>query len=111
MSKSVALMTALTFSVLGDMQVSARVGETVVLCLKEPSTTGYRWDVAGSLPSGVKLSTSYKPGSSGIGGAGERCFSFDCEAHGDSVVRFVLRRHWAPDPQDQTRTVTIAISP
>jgi predicted secreted protein len=112
MSKSVALMAALSFSVLGDMQVSARLGDTVELCLKEPSTTGYRWVVAGSLPSGVtQLASSPKPGSAGIGGSGERCFSFKCEAHGVAVVRFVLRREWAPDPQDQTRTVTIAISP
>jgi predicted secreted protein len=112
MSKSVVLMTALTFSVLGDMQVSARLGDTVELCLKEPSTTGYRWDVTGSLPSGVEQrATSYRQGSPGIGGSGERCFSFLCKANGDSIVRFVLRRPWAPDPPEQTRTVTIAISP
>ena len=112
MSKSVALMTALTLSVLGDMQVAARLGDTVELCLKESPTTGYLWGVAGSLPSGIEqLSTSYRQGSPGIGGSGERCFSFLCKANGDSVVRFVLRRPWAPDPPEQTRTVTIAISP
>src|SRR6185436_16617072 len=60
MSKSVALMTALTLSVLGDMQVAARLGDTVELCLKESPTTGFLWGVAGSLPSGIEqLSTSY----------------------------------------------------
>jgi hypothetical protein len=69
MSKSVVLMTALTFSVLGDMQVSARLGDTVELCLKEPSTTGYRWDVTGSLPSGVEQrATSYRQGVLGYRG-------------------------------------------
>ena len=112
MSKSVALMTALSFSVLGDMQVSARLGDTAELCLKETPTTGYLWGVAGSLPSGVEqLATSYRQDSSGIGGSGERCFSLLCKANGVAVVRFVLRRPWAPDPPAETRTVTIAISP
>ena len=105
-------MTALTFSVLGDMQVSARLGDTLELCLKESPTTGYLWGVAGSLPSGVEqLAPPHKPGSPGIGGSREKCFLFRCKANGVAVVRFVLRRSWAPDPPAETRTVTIAISP
>ncbi len=76
-----------------------RVGETLVLCLKENPTTGYQWEI-GELDAEILAvqGLQYVPaGEGGFGEGGQKCFTLVARSSGTSPVRLKLKRRWEQD--------------
>jgi inhibitor of cysteine peptidase len=93
--------------------VEIRPGDTVVMCLDENPTTGYQWALESNQEEVVTLlSTDYVPARGvGIGGGGQRLFTFKAVQTGDTTLHFRLWRAWEGDTSIQERFfVTLQIS-
>jgi inhibitor of cysteine peptidase len=93
-----------------DDVVQARVGDTVVIRLKENATTGYQWSVGDTSELvDVEYSEFTPPGQGAPGAAGERVVRIRALQGGSEVVRLNLGRSWELSSADR-RDITIQIA-
>ncbi|HEX8241279.1 MAG TPA: protease inhibitor I42 family protein [Allosphingosinicella sp.] len=101
-----------------DSQPPVRVGERFEVALPQSAGTGYSWELK-SPPSGTvefidkSVETPPRPAGSGpmVGGAQNVLFRFRAAAPGQAELVFVNRRPWAPQPDDETVTRKITVTP
>ena len=71
--------------------ITAKVGETFIIQLKANPTTGYQWQIAGSLsPAVVKVSNVYVPSkasSTTVGSGGVENWTFKAVSAGDALIQ------------------------
>ena len=71
--------------------ISAKVGETFIITLKSNPTTGYQWQITGSLsPAVVKVSNVYVPNkasSTTVGSGGVENWTFKAVSAGDALIQ------------------------
>jgi inhibitor of cysteine peptidase len=94
-----------------SIQVSQ--GDQVAIRLGENPTTGYGWAVDQINPDVMKpVGSDYEPASdSGIGGGGERIFTFTAVKVGSSPIQLKLWRKWEGDKSIRQRfQVTIEVN-
>jgi inhibitor of cysteine peptidase len=79
-------------------------GDQVIIWLEESPATGYRWAVE---PIGqdilVLQATEFAPTGGGIGGGGERTFTFVANATGVTQLNFKLWRDWEGESSVRNR--------
>ena len=74
-------------------------GALIVIKLKENPTTGYRWaidNVDGQVLQSERAGFDVGKGG-GVGGGGERTFSFTSRQTGTATIQLKLRREWEGD--------------
>jgi inhibitor of cysteine peptidase len=70
-------------------------GDQLVIRLAESPTTGYRWSIDGEVPDALTLQDdAFSPAGSGVGGGGERIFTFFAQSHGTASLNLKLWRNW-----------------
>jgi inhibitor of cysteine peptidase len=76
--------------------VEIHIGDTLMMRLDENPTTGYEWALEARNEEVVTLNSAvYIPSRpSGVGGGGQRIFTFKGEGAGRVTLRFTLRRKW-----------------
>ncbi len=79
--------------------IKIRLGDRVVVNLKENPTTGYQWTVAQNNSDVLKLESSdYAPlPGRGEGKGGQRTFTFTAQKVGSATPHFKLWREWQGD--------------
>jgi inhibitor of cysteine peptidase len=74
----------------------AKLGDAIIITLKENPTTGYRWKL-GQIDEEIILVEDSKyhidPGSR-IGGGGARTFTFRMRSPGKTKIHLTLKREW-----------------
>jgi inhibitor of cysteine peptidase len=92
--------------------VTVRPGQSVVVQLAENPTTGFRWALAQGNEEIVTLRDSnyvMAPGA-GIGGGGQRTFTFEARKPGSVQLQLKLWREWEGEPSVLQRfNVTIEV--
>ncbi|HEY9628009.1 MAG TPA: protease inhibitor I42 family protein [Coleofasciculaceae cyanobacterium] len=79
-----------------SLEVSS--GDTLSLQLPENPTTGYRWAVQSPENQNLELQSSeFSPPSSGIGGSGQRVFTFRAKSSGTANLQLKEWREWEGD--------------
>lgn len=79
-----------------SLEVSS--GDTLSLQLPENPTTGYRWAVQSPENQNLELQSSeFSPPSSGIGGSGQRVFTFRAKSSGTATLQLKEWREWEGD--------------
>jgi predicted secreted protein len=94
-------------------QITAHIGDTVVIELAENATTGYQWvlEQPDSALFAVRDKSAHYP-NRGLGSAGSAQFRVSVTAAGTGTLRLVRRRSWEKDAEDQPRfSVEVAASP
>jgi inhibitor of cysteine peptidase len=92
--------------------VEARVGDTLVVQLEENPTTGYRWTIEKSDAEVIALQqVEFVPShSTGMGGGGQRRWTFTAQKAGMATLEFKLWRTWEGDASISERfTVTLHV--
>jgi len=78
-----------------NQSFNVRVGDEIVIHLEESPTTGYRWALDNAVGDILVLQNDgFSPAGSGVGGGGERTFTFAAQKAGSSLVGFKLWREW-----------------
>jgi inhibitor of cysteine peptidase len=91
----------------GADDVSAAVGDTVILRLPENATTGYVWSVAEREPGLALVVDSTVPSEgTNVGAGGAHVFHFRAERPGVWHLTFRLARAWDPAVLDE-RSLTV----
>lgn len=89
-------------------------GQTLMLRLNENPTTGYRWSIA-SFDSQVLQLIDDRfdlPNTTGIGGGGQRIFTFRANQPGDATLHLSNRQAWEPEAAGQESfQVTVRVGP
>lgn len=92
--------------------IQVRPGDQIIVRLGENPTTGYGWAVEQLDPDVVTpVGSDYEPASnSGVGGGGERTFTFTAVKAGSSPIQLKLWRKWEGDKSIRQRfEVTIQV--
>ena len=77
--------------------VAARSGDLLELKLRENPTTGFRWQVHELNNSIVLENAQFISGSSAVGDAGMRVFTFRAVSPGSTPLQMKLLREWEGD--------------
>ena len=78
-----------------NQSFNVKIGDQIVIRLQESPTTGYRWVVDhGGEESLVLQKSDFSPAGSGVGGGGERAFTFAAQNPGLTHVSLNLWRDW-----------------
>jgi len=87
----------------GESQVTAAVGDTLVVSLVEPGATGFQWTTRAEGDAVIEdFSQVHAPDDAAPGRAGSRIVGLRAVAPGSSDVTFSLRREWEDaDPVEQ----------
>jgi inhibitor of cysteine peptidase len=90
--------------------VEISLGEQITIRLDENPTTGYRWAIARNNPEILApAGDEYNPaGSAGIGGGGQRAFTFEAKKEGIDPLEFKLWREWEGE-RSVTRRFTLTV--
>jgi inhibitor of cysteine peptidase len=77
----------------------ARQGDLIVIRLGENPTTGYRWTIDKSDDAIIALQTTdyTQAPSTGVGGGGQRTFTFKAIKPGAAKIALKLSREWEGD--------------
>lgn len=97
-----------------NQTVELTVGDTLSITLPENPTTGYRWAIQSLDNRLLELQAStYSPAvTTGMGGGGQRCFTFQSKAAGISLLALKEWRDWEGDASVVQRfIVTVQIQP
>ena len=71
------------------------VGSTIVICLSETPTTGYRWQASVSDATLLTpVDDAFTPGGNAPGAGGRRRLTFRAMAPGEATITLGLRRGW-----------------
>ncbi|MFM7448184.1 MAG: protease inhibitor I42 family protein [Leptolyngbyaceae cyanobacterium] len=92
--------------------IQIRVGNLVVIQLRENPTTGYQWTFNQSNQQVLAFQgTEYTPSAAtGVGGGGQRVFRFKGERAGTTELDFKLWRQWQGEQSTIDRfTTTIQV--
>jgi inhibitor of cysteine peptidase len=92
--------------------VEARQGDPIVIRLDENPTTGYRWAVDKSNDGVIALQhMDYAQASgTGVGGGGQRTFTFKAIGSGTAAIQLKLWRDWEGDKSITDRfNVTVQV--
>jgi inhibitor of cysteine peptidase len=76
---------------------NARTGDQIVVRLEESPTTGYRWAVDHIGDILALQSADFSSAGSGVGGGGERTFTFTAQRPGSTSLSLKLWRDWEGD--------------
>jgi predicted secreted protein len=105
-----ALAAVLYLTPATEETAAVPVGETVVVELRDISTTGYRWQLEGLNPSIVTLQKDDVRPSAAPGASGVRRFEFLTTGTGHAALRFELRRPWETNqPPIEQSTVNLTV--
>ena len=106
-------MAEFTIDVVDTVQrVTARVGDSVWLCLTESPTTGYLWSRTGTLPPNlIERRSEHRRLSPAMGGAAQRCFLYSCLGPLSAEMTFALSRSWEPDKIEREARVLFECTP
>ena len=93
--------------------ITLQPGQTLVVKLPENPTTGFRWAIARNDEATLALrSSDYAPAANvGVGGGGQRTFTFAAQKPGSVILQLKLWREWEGDSSVTKRFgVTIDVS-
>jgi inhibitor of cysteine peptidase len=85
-----------------DLTIDIKQGQTLEVELEANPTTGYSWDVTGSVNAGVlrqKRKFKYIPESDLVGAGGIQIFYFEGLQRGKAELTFEYRRPWEKDTE------------
>jgi predicted secreted protein len=87
----------------GESQVTAAVGDTLIISLVEPGATGFQWTTRAEGDAVVEdFSQAHAPTDAAPGRAVSRLIGLKAVAPGSADVTFSLRREWEDaDPVEQ----------
>lgn len=78
--------------------IQANLGDTMTIQLPENPTTGFRWAIQDADDSILDLQSSdYKTAQPGVGGGGQRTFTFGVKAAGTTDLQLKEWREWEGD--------------
>jgi inhibitor of cysteine peptidase len=97
-----------------NQTVELTLGDILSITLPENPTTGYRWALQAIDDRLLELQAStYSPAlTTGMGGGGQHCFTFQTKAAGMSLLELKEWRDWEGDASVIKRfTITVQIQP
>lgn len=84
-----------------DNEITASVGDSIVIELEGNPTTGYEWKLHFDSDKLKLLDQQYKVGGGSIGAGGVQRFKIEALKPGQTTIRAVYKRAWEADPLEE----------